>query len=139
MINRPVPKFTNPADFFMKILSINYPKKAADDERLEYLNRNYHAILEKSVRAEGRLVRLDPLKRVNDLDYMAHWKVQLAQLMYRSMNLVKNQPRLSRAKIMQTIVVALIMIPVFLHLNDWSNPVRAVDDMSGAIYFITLL
>lgn len=26
-IDRPVPQFANPADFFMKLLSINYPKK----------------------------------------------------------------------------------------------------------------
>ena len=59
MINRPVPQFANPADFFMRILSINYPKQKEDDERLEYLNRNYHILLEKSVKAEGRIMRLD--------------------------------------------------------------------------------
>ena len=26
LINYPVPQFANPADFFMKLLSINYPK-----------------------------------------------------------------------------------------------------------------
>lgn len=37
-IDRPVPAKTNPADFFMKLLSINYPKQQADEEKLTYLN-----------------------------------------------------------------------------------------------------
>lgn len=37
-IDRPVPPKTNPADFFMKLLSINYPKQQADEEKLTYLN-----------------------------------------------------------------------------------------------------
>ena len=60
MINRPVPKNCNPTDFFMKLLSINYPKQKEDEEKLEYLNRNYHLILEKGVKSEGKLIRLDP-------------------------------------------------------------------------------
>ena len=59
MINRPIPKFANPADYFMKLLSINYPKREEDFEKLEYLTRNYHAMLEKSIKAEGRLIKLD--------------------------------------------------------------------------------
>ena len=139
MINRPVPRFCNPADFFMKILSINYPKQQADEEKLEYLNRNYHAILSKSVRAENKIIRLDSLKKAEDVDYMAPVKVQMKQLMYRSMNLVKNQPRLSRAKIMQTVVVSLIMIPVFWQINKFATVEADIDNMTGAIYFITLL
>jgi len=61
MINRPVPKFTNPADYFMRLLSVNYPKQNADVEKLEYLNRNYNAILAKSVKAENKMIRLPKL------------------------------------------------------------------------------
>ena len=31
-IDRPMPQFANPADFFMKILAIKYPKKKDDEE-----------------------------------------------------------------------------------------------------------
>ena len=43
----------------MKLLSINYPKKKEDLDKLEHLTRHYHAILEKSIKAEGRLIKLD--------------------------------------------------------------------------------
>lgn len=34
-------KFSNPADIFMKILSINYPKQKEDNEKLELLVTHY--------------------------------------------------------------------------------------------------
>jgi ABC-type multidrug transport system ATPase subunit len=55
-----VPRRCNPADFFMKILSVKYPKSKEDEENLEYLNRNYHALLEGSVKAENKLIKLPP-------------------------------------------------------------------------------
>ena len=69
----------------------------------------------------------------------------MKQLMYRSMNLVKNQPRLSRAKVMQTVVVAIIMIPVFWQLQCFGDSCtedemeQACKNMAGAMYFMTLL
>ena len=36
-IDIPCPKFSNPADFFMKILTIDYPKNSNDEKKLEYL------------------------------------------------------------------------------------------------------
>ncbi len=35
-------KFANPADSFMKVLSVNYPKQKADDEKLDLLVRSYN-------------------------------------------------------------------------------------------------
>lgn len=58
MINKPVPRFANPADFFMKILSVRYPKTKEDNDNLEYLNRNYRALLAASVNAENKLIKL---------------------------------------------------------------------------------
>ena len=60
MINKPVPKFTNPADFFMKILSVRYPKSQEDEEHVDFLTRNYRTLLEGSVRAESKLIKLPP-------------------------------------------------------------------------------
>jgi len=59
-IDRPVPQFANPADFFMKLLSINYPKRQEDEDKLAYLGRFYHALQEKQVKAENYMIRLDP-------------------------------------------------------------------------------
>ena len=71
LINYPVPQFANPADFFMKLLSINYPKTQEDLDKLDYMTRNYHAILEKSIKAEGRLIRLEMVKKGDELNHRA--------------------------------------------------------------------
>jgi hypothetical protein len=34
-------KFSNPADVFMKVLSINYPKKDEDNQKIEMLVSSY--------------------------------------------------------------------------------------------------
>ena len=55
----------------MKLLSINYPKTQEDLDKLDYMTRNYHAILEKSIKAEGRLIRLDMVKKADELNHRA--------------------------------------------------------------------
>jgi hypothetical protein len=72
MINMPVPRFANPADFFMKVLSIRYPKQKEDEEKLAYLSRNYHALLEGSVKAENKLIKIEAPDDVSeDYQHMA--------------------------------------------------------------------
>jgi len=41
--------------------------------------------------------------------------------MNRSWILAQREPRISRAKIAQTIIVALFLIPTFWQLNDYQN------------------
>ena len=36
-----MPKFANPADVFMKILNVNYPKNEEDQNKIDYLKRCY--------------------------------------------------------------------------------------------------
>jgi len=46
---------------------------------MEYLNRYYHAMLEKSVKAENRIIRLDApkIEGAEAVQYKASSKVQL--------------------------------------------------------------
>ena len=70
-IDRPVPQFANPADFFMKLLAITYPKRVEDEEKINYLNRYYHQFIERKVKAANRIVRLDPPK-ISGADAINH-------------------------------------------------------------------
>lgn len=109
----------------MKLLSINYPKKQEDEEKMEYLNRYYHALREKQIKAESRMIRLAPPKTSGAdgvLNHKASNKVQLQQLMGRSWTLATREPRLSRAKLLQTIIVAILMMGAFWQVNDYSSP-----------------
>ena len=119
MINRPVPRFANPADFFMKILFIKYPKTKDDLDNLEYLNRNYHALLEGSIKAENKLIKLAvPADFARQEQRMASVGTQITWLFHRSWILAKREPRLSRAKILQTVIVALFMMATYNGLGQ---------------------
>jgi ABC-type multidrug transport system ATPase subunit len=142
MINRPVPRFANPADFFMKILSVRYPKTAEDEANLEDLNRNYRTLLEGSVKAENKLIKLPiPADFENAGEQMAPISIQIQWLFMRSWILAKREPRLSRAKILQTLIVALFMMSVFggLGFSTKLTSLSDVQSMAGGIYFTTVL
>ena len=53
-----VPKRCNPADFFMKVLDIKYPKQDDDIKKLNDLNNAYRFQLEKRIDVENKLVKL---------------------------------------------------------------------------------
>lgn len=37
LIKYPMNKFMNPADHFLKVLQVNYPKKEEDNRKIDYL------------------------------------------------------------------------------------------------------
>lgn len=118
-----VPKRCNPADFFMKALSIKYPKQKDDTDKLDLLNRTYKFQLAKRIDTENSLIKLDPPAdyAAGAKAYKADMFIQLNQLMYRSWTLAQREPRISRAKIVQTIIIAAFLIPTFWQLNDFMN------------------
>lgn len=46
------PVTSNPADFFMKILSINYPKQEEDEGRIKVLNEHYRTQSQHAIKSE---------------------------------------------------------------------------------------
>jgi ABC-type multidrug transport system ATPase subunit len=57
-IRYPAPIFSNPADFFLKILQVDYPKQEKDEKKIEYLVSNYQDKLEKKVQSEAEGYKL---------------------------------------------------------------------------------
>jgi ABC-type multidrug transport system ATPase subunit len=51
-----VPRFINPADFFMKELSIKYPKTAEDEKKLTMLNNSYRISIQRRIETENNLI-----------------------------------------------------------------------------------
>lgn len=116
-----VPNFCNPGDFFLKVLAINYPKQAEDDKKLADLNNFYQERMARQVEAESKHFKLEvPNDRGQDIG-PAKTSVQISQLMMRSNVLMKREPRLTRAKITQTVLICLFMMPVFWELSPNPN------------------
>jgi len=135
-----VPKFCNPGDFFLKVLAINYPKQQEDFDKLEELNRKYQERQARQVEAESKHIKLD----VPD-DRGAHigpatTAIQISQLMMRSNVLMNREPRLTRAKVTQTVLICLFMMPVFWKLRvvpgeSYADAIDSQQNMIGAMYF----
>ena len=83
----------------------------------------YNAMLKTVVRSEGRQLRLPAPKNTgaDAVNHKATMGIQLAQLMHRSWTLAKREPRLSRAKILQSVVVAILMMGAFWQVNDYDS------------------
>lgn len=65
--------------------------------------------------------------------YHAPISVQLEQLFHRSWIFASREPRIGRAKIGQSVVIAFFMIPVFWQLNDYNgtNPDHKIAHTEG--------
>lgn len=80
-----VPRFANPADFFMKVLSIKYPKQEDDEKKLEHLTNSYRFLLEKKIATENSLIKLEPpIGFDSEFNFKAPVGVQLRQLLDRA-------------------------------------------------------
>jgi len=118
-----VPKRCNPSDFFMKALDVKYPKQKDDIEKLERLNRAYKFQVEKRNQVENKMIVL-PIPadyQAGEASYRASVSIQLSQLMFRSWILAQREPRITRAKLIQTCIVVAFLIPTFWQLNNYTD------------------
>ena len=129
-----VPKRCNPSDFFMKALDVKYPKQADDIEKLERLNRAYKFQVEKRNQVENKMIVLPvPKDYAAGLpSYRASVWIQISQLMFRSWILAQREPRITRAKLIQTCIVVLFLIPTFWQLNYYEDCNDAKYDATDA-------
>jgi ATP-binding cassette, subfamily G (WHITE), eye pigment precursor transporter len=141
-----MPKFANPADVFMKILAINYPKGPVDEEKIRYLKQAYRVNQERIVANDDKLVKLDVPDPGQDgfITNKASVMLQLKMLFNRSTLQTKREPRLTRAKIFQGMAVAMFMLFVFWDLDIYVNASQDIvtsnlQSLVGAIYFMTVV
>jgi hypothetical protein len=64
-INIPCPRYANPADYYMRVLTVNYPKEENDNKKVAFLTSSYTQIIDPLVKKEQKLLELpsvDPNK-----------------------------------------------------------------------------
>ena len=84
-------KNQNPCDFFMRELSINYPKKQVDDDKLEKYLTKYQQEHAQKVITEMERIRFQPLN-IAHANQMIPFGKQLGILLGRSTIFVKREP-----------------------------------------------
>lgn len=51
-----MPKYSNPADFFLKLLSVNYPKTIEDEKKVTKLLGDYKNLMSPAIEADDALI-----------------------------------------------------------------------------------
>eukprot|EP00347_Sterkiella_histriomuscorum_P007150 403350075 len=129
------PKFANPADFFMRILTINYPKTEKDEEKIQFLNEKYNLILQHNLQSESQYLQLKQVDYSQATDF-APTKVQMKQLFIRTLAQMRIDPQAFIIKIGQTIILGVICLPLFWGLsgNDFVDQIS----LAGFLFFTTI-
>jgi hypothetical protein len=97
-------KYTNPADIFMRIVSINYPKEPEDEEKLDKLISCYKKKCEPAVLKHMTEVSLIEFKPRLDNFSEPSFGRQLGLLLKRQKTYLAREPLISAAQIVIAIV-----------------------------------
>eukprot|EP01138_Halocafeteria_seosinensis_P009897 gb/GECG01010109.1/.p1 GENE.gb/GECG01010109.1/~~gb/GECG01010109.1/.p1 ORF type:complete len:691 (+),score=85.30 gb/GECG01010109.1/:1-2073(+) len=135
------PTYTNPADFFIKALSVNSPKHSKY-ELIEGLGRrwkesdlNKKLLTHDDTFAKSAMKLLEDEESIVESKYAVNrWK-QFKLLTSRALLDTSRNPILTYARAMQTIILALIAGAIFYQLGfDQSS----IQGRNGAIFFIII-
>lgn len=128
------PLRANPADFFMKILSVNYPKGPEDQLKVTAILDNYETNLKSQVAQEStRSSFFTP-----DLEFYEERRLGFLQelriLLWRNSVGFVRDPIHAKVKISQTIFTALLCLALFR--GHEGNSFGVEMSLIGSIFFI---
>lgn len=93
------PNFANPADYFLKRLTINYPKQKFDKDKIAFLRQQYQKRLHPLMRTEADQLKLPSLDLVSISEDAVPLSTQYSQLFYRNRKASIRDPKSIRLKI----------------------------------------
>ena len=123
----PCPTYTNPADFFMKVL---HSQTAEDMERVGKICDAYAASASTKPAIEPTAGELKPVPKPPRS--VTKW-VELRELTVRSFRTLTRNPVTFAARMFQSIFTALIAGILYLHVVDTQ---KGIQDRAGALFFV---
>mmetsp|Transcript_26773 Transcript_26773/g.25798 ORF Transcript_26773/g.25798 Transcript_26773/m.25798 type:complete len:92 (+) Transcript_26773:930-1205(+) len=78
-----MPLYANPADFFMKVLTIDYPKEKIDEDKIAYLVNKYQQLQEEENLKASQLKLYQDEIKFNDYDTVS-LTIQYKYLLWRN-------------------------------------------------------
>ena len=102
---------SNPGDYFMKVLTVNYPKTEVDEKHISFLNDHYAKGLLPMIES-AKLVEVPELILSQNENKVGGFK-QFKLLMWRNRMGLKRNPGHARIKISQTIFMGLLCLALF--------------------------
>lgn len=130
-----VRQFDNPADVFMRCLSINYPKNEEDENKITKLLHEYNKEMKAAVLNDDKnftMPELD-LTRDGNLGQMAPFGLQMKMLHFRNKALLKREPQAGRAKIFNSIFSGVLILAIYWQCAG--PTITDITNFTGAIFF----
>ncbi|CDW73845.1 abc transporter family protein [Stylonychia lemnae] len=128
------PLFSNPADYYMKVLTINYPKQESDEKKLTFMMNSYDQRQKSIVQKEQSQIKIQEFDFNESRIQQTGFCFQMKQLIGRNSLNQRRDPRQTFVKIFQTIFMALVILPIFWDLSGNGFVVQM--GLAGAIFFM---
>eukprot|EP00347_Sterkiella_histriomuscorum_P021229 403334750 len=135
-VNIPCPKFANPADFFMRVLTVNYPKTPSDEKKVSYLKLQYDQNIRSQSVKEAQLLQLPQLDADKLKLTYAPTGIQLKELIKRCATQMVKDPQAFNVKIFMSIFIGLLCLPIFWDLTG--NEFVTQMGLAGFLFFSTI-
>ena len=121
----------NPADSFIKVLAVNYPKTDKDEEKIKKLLDGYYKFQVPQMQKENTEMSLvEFIPKTNNFS-VAPFCLQLQLLFQRNMTFIKREPLVLIARIAIAIVQGLFALSVFWRISN------NVDNMVGSMFYLS--
>ena len=79
-----LPTFSNPADTYMRILAVGFPKTLKDENKLKYFNNNYDKKLKPFVETENKMLTLAEPDLVKVTSSVVSLNIQFMEIVKRN-------------------------------------------------------
>ncbi len=134
-IGFPCPETYTPADHFLKVLDVPYPRTPEIEDKLDTLVTNYHGTVKPDLEEEERVFDFVAAD-FNELNFTrAGFFKQLRLLSVRAFKGFIRNPRILKTRIIRTIVMAILVIGL---IWDLKNDPEGVRNKGGLIMFLSV-
>lgn len=129
------PKYSNPADYYLKEFYVPFVRTEKDERKIEYLNDSYDMQIKDRLLIQGEAIDCNELSEQDLYESMIRvsWFFEFWILLKRAFYNVFYQPLIIKYKILGYTVVALFCLSLFWRLGNDPEGVRS---KLGAMLFM---
>ena len=135
MNNRCKSKNRNPCDFFIREMSINYPKQKEDEQKIAHYTDKYDRELLPQIIKEMSEVKFKELNVKNASSNVVPFCKQCTLLRQRVFKMAQREPQALVARLLQAIFSGLLTIGIYWDVGGKYNDVQ-VTNMAGCNFFV---
>ena len=128
-------RYLNPCDYFMRELSIDYPKSQEDEAKMDRFARVYRKTLQPTVMQEMKEFKMPDYTLRDKSSTMAPLCTQYSMLFWRIKVFTVREPAATIAKIGNELLGGLLMVSLFFDVGSMTDPTMLAN-MLGLITFM---